>query len=411
MKTFVLSFKVVITLVILLSCQRDLSPLQDSNEKWVRALTSSESRIVKSDHIFSLKLFRAISEMQSSNIFISPLSVSAALGMAVNGAANQTYDDILATIELSGLSEAQRNSAFKTLHELLTGIDEQVLYESANSIWYKNGFSVLPEFINLNRDYFFAEVASLQFSAPSAPAVINNWVSEKTHGKIEKILNYIPPDAVLYIINAIYFKAMWQYEFDKTHTVEADFYQTNQTTVKAQMMKLTADLKYFNDSDVEIVDLPYGQGNFSMTVFLPKDGLELNEFIAGLDNEQWNRYLQQMEIKNGTLAFPKLKIEYELLMNDVLKQLGMSSAFSGTADFSRIHANGGIMISRVIHKTYVEVDEEGTEAAAVTAIEIRTTSVGPQVDFYMNVNRPFMFVIREKETNAILFMGKIVQPQ
>ncbi len=394
------------------SCTKDLSPLDDGSQTQVRPLNTQEALIVESDQKFSLKLFQAISVAQSeSNLFISPLSVSTALGMALNGAAGQTYSDIQSTIELSGLTEEECNLAYKTVHDLLSGIDEQVIFEIANSMWYHDGFAILPSFVETNRHYFYAEVESLDFSAPSALDIINNWVNEKTHGKIEKILDYIPPDAVLYIINAIYFKAMWQYEFDKDYTKDENFYITPQTSIKTPMMKTTADLKYFQDSTVQIVDLPYGQGNYSMTVFLPEPATPLDDFITNLNMDQWNWYLSQLEVKNGTVSFPKLKLEYELLMNDVLKQLGMAIAFGSGANFTRIRATGGIFISRVIHKTFVEIDEEGTETAAVTLIEFREVSAGePELDFFINVNRPFMFVIREKETGAILFMGKIVEP-
>lgn len=413
MKPFLL-FTLISIGWISLSCQRDLSSVDDQKKSTLRPLSSQESLIVESDQNFSLKLFKVISENTSdSNLFISPFSVSTALSMALNGASGQTYTDIQNTIELVGLSEEERNLAYRTLHELLSGIDEKVLFEIANSMWYANHFAILPEFVQMNQDYFYAEVAALDFSAPSALDIINGWVNDKTHGKINKILDFIPADAVLYIINAIYFKAMWLHAFDKDYTKEENFYVDAQTPLKTPMMKTTAELKYFKDNLVQIVELPYGQGNFNMTVFLPLEGISLNDFISQLDGNQWDGYLSQLEVKNGTVSFPKLKVEYKLLMNDVLKQLGMASSFDPTlADFSRIRSSGGIYISRVIHKTFVEIDEEGTEAAAVTLIEFRETSSGgePELDFFMNINRPFMFVIRENETGAVLFMGKIVEP-
>ncbi len=396
-----------------LACTKDLSPLKNNDQTFVRPLTVQESAVVESSQTFSLKLFKAISALPSeseSNLFISPFSVSTALSMALNGAAGQTYSEIQSVLGMSDLSEEERNSAYKTLHELLSGIDPRILFEIANAMWYRYGFEILPEFVQTNRRYFYATVDSLDFSAPASLDIINNWVNEKTHGKIERILDEIPPDAVLYIINAIYFKAMWQYEFDKDFTKEENFYITPQAPVKTPMMKITADLNYFQNDSVQIVDLPYGQGNFSMTVFLPQPNLTLDAFIAALDNEQWNRYLSQLDVKNGTVSFPKLKVEYKLLMNDILKQLGMERAFDARADFSRIRRRGGIFISRVIHKTFVQIDEEGTEAAAVTLVEFRETSIGPELGFYMELNRPFMFVIREKETGTILFMGKIIKP-
>jgi len=411
MKPVLLKF-FLISFLYFISCEKNLSSVADSPQKEVRPLSVEEQILVETDQKFSIKLFKSISSIQSdSNMFISPLSVSMALGMTMNGAAGQTYEDMKSTLEFNGLTEDEINNAYRSLIDLLTGIDEKVLFKIANSIWAKKGFPVESAFIETNKTYFDAEVAMLDFSLPSALEIINGWVAQKTHDKITKVLDRIPADVVMYLINAIYFKAMWQYEFDKDFTEKKNFYLSTDDIVETDMMMTTADLNYYQDSKVQIVDLPYGQGNFTMTVFLPQTVTDLDEFIENLDVVQWNFYLNQLEIQKGTVSFPKLKIEYKLLMNDVLKQLGMGIAFGSEADFSRISPGRDLAISRVIHQTFVQVDEEGTEAAAVTVVEIWETSAqDPELDFVINLNRPFLFVIREKETGTVLFMGKIVRP-
>jgi len=399
----------VITVFILTACSTDFSSLQN-RKPVMRALTPSEQQLVQTSQNFGLKLFREINVQDTDkNLFISPLSVSMALGMTMNGAVGETYEAMRQTLDFGDLSEAEINEAYRSLINLLLNLDPEVIFEIANSIWPKEGYPVLPEFMEINRKYFDAEARPLDFSRADAVDIINNWISKKTHGKIENMLDYIPADAVMYLINAIYFKGTWTYQFDKEHTRSEPFYRAPQNPVDVEMMKISGNFLYYSDSEVQIIDLPYGDSLFCMTIFLPAAGQSIDDFIAGLTPEQWFSYLQSMQREFGTLTLPKLKIGYKLLMNDVLHALGMGIAFSGGADFSRINGFGGLFISRVIHQSFVQVDEEGTEAAAATIVEIRETSAGPE-GFDMRVNRPYFFVIRERSNNTLLFMGKIIEP-
>ena len=238
-------------------------------------------------------------------------------------------------------------------------------------------------------------------------------MNEKTHGKIKEILDEIPADAILYLINAIYFKAMWQYAFDKDLTSSEYFFPEPNLHAACRMMKVTADLNYYSDPNVQIVELPYGIGSYSALLFLPNYDIPVNEFVNSLDSETWSYYLGNLNKGIGTVELPKFKLEYDLLMNDVLIRMGMGVAFSGSADFSRINPDRPIAISRVIHKTFVQVDEEGTEAAAVTVIEFERTSSGDgsNLDFYFRFNRPFLFAVYEKVSKTIIFLGKIQRPE
>ncbi len=380
-----------------------------------RELTVAEKELIESDNSFGLKLFRRLVEAdKESNIFISPLSISMALGMALNGAAGETRLVIQETLELNGLTPEDVNRSYQSLIELLTNLDKAVKFEIANSIWCREGFQVKQEFYDLNRTYFGAEVAELDFNLPSAADIINNWVDNRTHGKISEIVDSpISPLMMMFLINAIYFKGDWTCQFDRDLTRSADFFLVDESKVALEMMNLESDFLYFENDIFQSVDLPYGNGDFSMAIFLPK----LNDISADADNliarftsENWNVWQDSFDTSTVMLSLPKFELEYEKKLNDILTDMGMGLAFKPyQADFSRISDINDLHISEVKHKTYVKVDEEGTEAAAVTSVGFGTTSVPPG-NKIMIVNRPFVLVIKENKSGALLFVGKIVNP-
>jgi len=261
--------------------------------------------------------------------------------------------------------------------------------------------------------YFNAMVSGLNFNDPASVRIINNWVKQNTNGKIEKILDSIEPDAVMFLINAIYFNGTWKYEFDKNHTDMDEFNLLNEEKINTEMMVQTNDYNYYSDNDLQAIELPYGDGNFNMIVLLPNEDIDINEFAEGINEENLKVWINNLSKQKGTLWLPKFKIEYERELKDYLVSLGMGVAFdSYLADFSNLYKGPEqLWIGRVFHKTFVEVDEEGTEAAAVTLVGIiRTTDSGGDHGFMMKVNRPFIFLIREKNSDCILFMGKIINP-
>ncbi len=412
MKSIILFFGIMMS-VFLNSCDNATSPKDKDTAKQIRELSASEKQIVESNKKFGLNLFKkvVVQEDASKDIFISPLSVSMALGMTLNGADGTTYDAMQQTLAFEGLTNEEINKAYHDLIDLLTKLDDKVLFEIANSIWYRNTFQVENSFLETNKNWFDAEISASDFNNPGTVDIINNWVSDKTHEKIKTIINNIDPNTVMFLINAIYFNGTWKYEFDKDDTYVTQFNLDNGSVADCEMMQITGEYKYFRDSNVQIVDLPYGDGEFSMTVFLPARGNNINEFVNTLDESQWDYYLTNMQADSGTIELPKFKLEYKLTMNDVLKALGMEVAFNpSAANFSRINATAQLFISKVLHKTFVKVDEEGTEAAAVTAVIINLTSVGDLEKFNMRVDRPFVFTIRENHSGSILFIGKMMQP-
>ncbi len=412
MKSIILFFGIVMC-VFLYSCDNATSPKDKDTTKQIRELSANEKQIVESNKKFGLNLFKkvVVQEDKAKDIFISPLSVSMALGMTLNGADGTTYDAMQQTLAFEGMTNEEINKAYHDLIDLLTKLDDKVLFEIANSIWYRNTFQVENSFLETNKNWFDAEVSASDFNNPGIVDIINNWVNDKTHEKIKTIINNIDPNTVMFLINAIYFNGTWKYEFDKDDTYVTQFNLDNGSVEDCEMMQITGEYKYFRDSNVQIVDLPYGDGEFSMTVFLPARGNNINEFVNTLDESQWDYYLTNMQADSGIIELPKFKLEYKLTMNDVLKALGMEVAFNpSAANFSRINATAQLFISKVLHKTFVKVDEEGTEAAAVTAVIINLTSVGDLEKFNMRVDRPFVFTIRENHSGSILFIGKMMQP-
>lgn len=397
------------TLVVILLTILLFSNLYSLGKKPVKTPEISLDTFCESNNKFGFKVFKEIvKEQTDENIFISPMSISYALGMTFNGADGKTKKEMAEVLEFGNLTNSEINASFKALMEKLMELDPKVMMEIANSIWYRENIDVLEKFKKVNQNYFQAEIRNMDFSEPETIEIINNWVSENTKGKITKVIDEIDALSMMYLINAIYFKGSWTDEFNKERTHKDKFFISNGKSVSCEMMNTAEENLYFENDDFQAIDLPYGKGDFSMIVILPKKGKDINEFISNLNRENWNSWLTKFSKQSGSLFLPKFKIEYDLEMNDVLKALGMPKAFTDAANFSRMTKRQKLYISNVIHKTFVDVNEEGTEAAAVTVVEMRLTSFKP--GFSMRVNRPFVFAIKEKERNSILFIGKIVNP-
>jgi len=402
---------VIISYIVFVCCLITCSDTTEPDKRIPpRDLNESEIALVNSTDNFGLKLFKEVIRQEDSdkNVFISPLSVSFALGMTLNSANGTTREEMQSTLELAGLSDLGINQSYQSLMKLLRGMDKNVIFQIANSIWYRLGWKFEDEFLNTNKNYFDAKISELDFSEPEAVAIINKWVEDNTNGKIKEIVEApINPMTVMFLINAIYFKGNWTYEFDKKLTKDADFTKTDGLIVTCKMMEQRTEFQYLFNEDFQAVDLLYGDGLYRMTIFLPRYTNEINSLIEKFDQENWNNWMGGFSKEEGVLFLPKFKIEYEISLNDVLKAMGMPTAFTEWADFTKMFKPGGLFISEVKHKTYVDVYEEGTEAAAVTSVEIGYTS---ERGFVMNVNRPFIFAIRENHSGTILFIGKVVEP-
>ena len=371
-----------------------------------RALSAAEVDVVGASNRFAFGLF-AEANRPGANLFLSPLSASMALGMTMNGAAGETWNQMRDVLGFGGLAEEEINAAYESLLELLVGLDPAVETAVGNSVWTRQGFPVHADFLAAVRETFDAEVAELDFANPAASERINEWVRAATNGRIEDIVpSPIPGAVVMYLINAIYFKAPWTFQFDPSDTRSEPFHGDDGSARTVPLMTLRKALPYLENDRFQAVDLPYGGSAFSMSVLLPRPGVSVDDLAASLDAEQWEDIVSGLRETDLQLFLPRFRLAHERTLNDDLAALGMVDAFDHRADLTRLSPVGGLWISSVKQKSWVDVNEEGTEAAAATVV----TVVESAVPFVVRADRPFLFFIRERFSGTILFAGKLASP-
>lgn len=360
---------------------------------------------------FGFKLFSQLQQNPPQNLSISPMSVAIALSMLYNGATGTTQQAMATALELEGMSVEDLNQANAALKASLEDADPKVQLAIANSLWGRTGFEFKPDFLQQSQTFYNAAVTSLDFDSPDAPAQINDWVSQNTAGKIPQIIDQIDPAEVLFLINAVYFNGTWTMPFDPDQTRQAAFYLPDGSTQQQPMMGQQGYYAYFETDQFQAVSLPYGNQRFSMYVFLPRPESSLLAFQQTLTAEDWDTWISQFSRRKGFIQLPKFKIEYEASLNQALQAMGMGVAFAaGQAEFANL-SDRETVISEVKHKTFIEVNESGTEAAAVTSVGVATTSLDPNQPFQMLVDRPFFYAIRDHQTGSLLFMGSIMNPE
>lgn len=359
---------------------------------------------------FAFDIFKQLSkEDKNQNIFISPLSISVALSMAYQGADGSTKTAMENALGYDGINKDDLNESYRKLLGYLNKVDKNVELNISNSVWIRDGKPVSEEFLETNEDVFGAKAAVIDFSGKNAADTINGWISKSTKGKIDKIIS--PPinqDVLMYLINAIYFKGHWTKKFDTRNTFSAEFSNADGTKSKVMMMSREGRVEYASGENYKAVRLPYGSGKTAMYLILPEEGTDLDEFIAGLRPEFWGTLKSSLSATDDVkLQVPRFKLEYGAKeLRESLSALGMGKAFSGTADFSGIREN--IYISSVLHKAVIEVNEEGSEAAGVTSVEVQFTAAALEPVSFI-ADRPFIFAIAEDDTNTILFLGKVIR--
>jgi serpin B len=411
MKSYISYIIVILISVSSIHSCEESEPIQKEIPKIT--LNKKAAEIIEADKEFGFELFREVNILsEEDNIMISPLSVSYALGMTYNGAAGTTLQAFNDVLHFGDLTMQEVNESYKDLMDQLVQLDDQVEFSIANSIWYRLGFQVLSEFIKTNKDYFDAAVKKIDFGDPQTVEVINQWIEDNTNDKIKDMLDYIPADAVMYLINAIYFNAQWKYEFDKGDTYQGDFNLSNGTKHQADYMRVSGNFQYTSNEEFTAVELPYGDSTFSMVVMLPSGETEVSDLVSKLDVTHWDSWFDDSRFTGVQVDLPKFKYEFKKLLNDPLINLGLGVAFTGAADFTRIHPAGNLFISRVIHQTFIDVQEEGTEAAAATIVEISLTSIGGGGSpILFKADKPFLYLIKENSTGAIVFIGKVGKPE
>ncbi len=383
----------------------------ESDEK----ASTADARVVTANTRFAVAIMQELSrEDHESNVFISPLSITNSLAMALNGANGTTKEAMTRTLGLEDMTLDEYNEGTLTLLESLASVDEKIQLNIANSIWIREAFApkVRQDYTSTVTDYFKSEVYTRPFDQTTITDV-NNWISGKTNQKIPRMLESIDQNDVLFLINAIYFKGDWASEFKEEDTRPGTFYLSDGSTTTVDFMHQDEEFNYFEGRNYQAARLPYGRGKVAMYIFLPDKGVMLDSFVEEMTQPQLDAAFTKFHKRELVLSMPKFKIEYGTKrLNEALTNLGMGVAFNwDEANFSRIapvSTSQNLYISFVDHKAYVDVNEKGTEAAAATITTVTLSSATSPI--YFKVDRPFFFVIRDDRTGTILFMGKIENP-
>jgi serine protease inhibitor len=373
-----------------------------------RSLSVAEQQVIAGSNSFAFGLLRE-APARGGNVFVSPLSVSMALGMTMNGARGDTRTEMAATIGFGGMAPDDVNASYRSLVDLLRGLDRTTDMRLANSVWYRQGFPIDASFLDQTRASFDAQVAALDFADPAAKDRINAWVKQGTGGKITRIVDEITSDDVMFLVNAVYFKGRWVKPFDRSATRDETFHRSGASPVTVRMMtSAEGTFGYARGTGWQAVDLPYGNGAFTMTVVLPDSGVGTAALAAGMDAAAWSALTGSLHPTGISVRLPRFRLEYSGDLVDPLDRLGIHRAFGAGADFTGMSASRGheLFVSEVKHKTFVDVNEEGTEAAAATSVGVGVTSLPPTI----TVNRPFLVAIRERFSGTILFLGRIEDP-
>lgn len=391
---------------------------------WARAEVPAPNpavtrRVSSATDEFGFRLLKLLAKDQKQNTIISPLGIAMAFAMAYNGAAGGTKTEMAKTLGLGSLSDDDINRANHSLMLALAKADPAAQPEIANALWVQKNFPINPDFRTVCQSFYDASAANLDFVGDPkvAAAEINSWVDKHTHHRIPAIVGEIDSATRLILTDAVYFKATWSFPFKKAETRPRPFHLMNGDSRQTALMDQTRRFSYFENQKFQAIRLPYGNElRYAMYVFLPRQTAGLPDFLRSLDQKHWTQWTSQFEENNGEIALPKFETTYSQKLNDALKAMGMRLAFDDRkADFSWIPLHptrsAPLFISDVEHKTWMKIDEEGTEAGAATALVFEAMAAyGSPHPFVMIVDHPFFFAITEQESSALLFAGVVMDP-
>ena len=374
------------------------------------------AELVDGNNQFAWKLYGKLAEREGNLIF-SPESISTALAMTYVGARGETAEQMVQTLHFSMPADelaAGYAALLKRFHRVGKGSDQLAM---ANRLWGQRGYEFRPEFLLTTREFFGAELGQVDFGkTESARQTINDWVADQTADRIENLLpsGAIDSQTKLVLTNAVYFLSDWQYKFNKATTRPAPFYFTETESADMPMMNLTKHLSYANADGVQVLSLPYRASGLSMIILLPEKRDGLSELESKLDSKQVDQWLKQLKPQKVRVYLPRFKMSEPFRLKDVLSAMGMPIAFSEAhADFSGTEPRGELCLSAVVHKAFIEVNERGTEAAAATAVTETPRSIAPKLEepIVFRADHPFVFMIRDRETGSVLFLGRVNDPR
>ncbi len=404
----------IIALSVVSSC--DWGGMEPENiQPNLRALQVHEKEMVFSNSKFAIDLFHQLQETEHPNQFFSPFSIHQALSMTMNGNEGDVLEEFIQVLRYEGMGEAAINQAAKDLTSFLLKLDPKVDMSIANAIWYKDNYQVFPAFRAIVTDNYQAEMAGLDMHDPQSVPIINNWIENKTQGIIKDMLDFIPENAVMYLVNAIYFKGDWKYQFASSKTKPEPFYVTplEEKTVDMMQMDEAATFRYWADADLQYLEVPYSTGQFNMGILTGREP-DLGHVIASFTFDNLEHWRENAQETNFILKMPKFKMSQKMdNMKVDLIEMGLERPFYFHPDnFTRLFSNptDDLKISRVIHDAFIEVDEKGTEAAAATVVEVVEKLSMPSGPRTLTLDQPFVFFIQENHSGAILFMGKFSDP-
>jgi serpin B len=394
-------------------CDDPVGPKNDPITELPRALTAAEQVVIARTNTFGFDLLQEADirrESDQPNTILSPLSASMALGMALEGADGETFTEMQQALGFQGYSREEINASYSGLLDLLVTLDPAVEIGIANSAWSRQGFPFTSGYFDVITNAFHAVVQELDFSDPGAKDIINQWVRDQTNGLIDSIIDVIGPLDILFLINTVYFKGDWTTQFKKGQTHPSTFYLDTGGTITVPMMSgKIKDVGFARlDGGRTVAEVPYGGQAFGMVLVLPAPGETVDDLIPALDDGAWSTWMDALHLSEITVQMPKFELEWGSLLNDALKAMGMQKAFNAMeADFSRMTPATDAHISAVKQKTYMRVDEEGTEAAAATSVTVGVTSAPPGI----TLDRPYLLAIRERLSGTALFLGVIRDPR
>lgn len=368
---------------------------------------TTEDTFTRAQMDLAVKLFRSsVAADPEKNVLLSPLSIQLALAMTANGAAGQTREE-METLLGSGISLEELNQNLRSYVENLPSGERYKLH-IANSVWFRDGLEVTPDFLQQNADYYGAQIYQSAFDDQTRKD-INLWVKEHTDGMIDKIVDQIDPNAVMFLVNALAFDAHWSYEYQKSDVRSGSFTDIFGKTRTVDKMHSLETTYLVDDQAIGFVK-GYSGGKYSFAVLLPQEGVDIHDYISNLTGDRLLSTLRDPQYGVITVLLPKFQCEYTLPMNEILQELGMPTAFDGgLADFSKMaHASENIYIGNVLHKTFISVNEQGTKAGAATKVQMDKYCIEPS-DWTLDLNRPFVYLILDSATHLPLFMGTVLE--